>query len=121
MRPPINLLKIKFPFTALVSILHRVSGVLLFFALVSSPYLFILAKKNPLSFNQVIDFLNNKFIKFFLWGFLSLAIYHIGFGIRHIIMDMGYWQDMSKANISAYIFLTLVLFLSAFFAYRMFI
>ena len=48
-------------------------------------------------------------------GTLSALTYHILGGVRHMVMDMGYWEELDSGNISAkaiialWIILTIVL------------
>ena len=48
-------------------------------------------------------------------GTLSALTYHILGGLRHMVMDMGYWEELESGNLSAkaiialWIILTIVL------------
>jgi succinate dehydrogenase / fumarate reductase, cytochrome b subunit len=89
------------PATAKASILHRVTGVALFFALT----FVIWAWSESLSSQQGFDFVKSLFTgfiaKFIAWGTLSVLMYHLIGGIRHMIQDMGYWEELESGNNSA--------------------
>ncbi len=106
---PVNLdlSTISMPATAKASILHRITGVALFFALT-----FVLwAWSESLSSVQGFEFVKGLFsgfiAKFIAWGTLTVLAYHVIGGIRHLIMDMGYWEELESGNSSAVISLVL--------------
>ena len=39
--------------------------------------------------------------KFIAWGTITVLIYHLVGGIRHLIMDMGHWEELKSGNLSA--------------------
>lgn len=97
----LDLTTVKFPVTANASILHRVSGIIVFIALA----IFLVLLNNSLSseagFNQVISFIDNFFVGIIIWGALTGLAYHAVFGIRHMIQDLGYWEELETAEKSA--------------------
>lgn len=100
---PVNLdlFTIKFPITAIISILHRISGVLLF--LLIPLVLWMLSKSlgDPIKFTELQLWLGSPFVKLILWGLLAALLYHLIAGIRHIIMDMGWGEELTTARKSA--------------------
>jgi len=89
-----TMLTLKWPITSLSSIIHRVSGVLLFLAI---PFAFWILEKSLTSkadFNQVQNILKGDFSLFVLWAVLSLLSYHIIAGIRHLLMDAGIGETL---------------------------
>lgn len=40
-------------------------------------------------------------VKFILWGILTALFYHLVLGIRHLVMDMGFGEEMSAGIASA--------------------
>lgn len=88
----LNIMTIQFPITAIISILHRISGILLFIAI--GPILWLL--QSSLSshdkFCKIINFFikNIIFFKFLLWNIITILSYHIIAGIRQMLMDFGY-------------------------------
>lgn len=40
--------------------------------------------------------MDSFFVKFIMWGILTALAYHVVVGIRHLMMDFGYWTKPSK-------------------------
>ena len=89
---------IKLPITSYVSILHRVSGVILFFAVAIFLWMLESSLASESSFNQLAETLNNPVCQFVIWGSLAALAYHAVAGIRHLIMDMGYGEDSFESG-----------------------
>ena len=107
----INLLKIKLPLSAFLSITHRISGILIFFlVLPMSVFIFSELTQNQDSFdNFMITYHTNLGIKYGCIGLILIFQYHIFTGIRHILMDFHILNEtLSSSHKSAVI--TLVLF-----------
>ncbi len=93
---PVNLDlgSMKFPPMAIASVLHRVSGVVLFILLPIMIFLLGQSLQSEESFNQIKIKLAEPYYKFILWAFSTALIYHILAGIRHMIMDLGFGEDL---------------------------
>ncbi len=93
---PVNLAlhTMKFPVTAITSILHRVSGFILFFLIPLSLLALDAMLNSPNSFSSTMAFLNSPFGKFLVWVFLSALLFHLVMGIRHLIMDLGIGETL---------------------------
>ena len=100
---PVNLdlQTISFPVTAIASILHRVSGVITFVALAILLWMLGTSLSSPEGFETVVAIMDNFLVKFVLWGILTALSYHIVGGQRHLVMDMGHWEELDSANQSA--------------------
>ncbi|MFS9598930.1 succinate dehydrogenase, cytochrome b556 subunit, partial [Klebsiella variicola] len=83
---PVNLdlRTIKLPVTAYTSILHRISGVILFLGI--AVLLFALDKSlsSEEGFEQVKACLTSPLAKLVIWGLLSALLYHLVAGVRHL-------------------------------------
>ena len=108
-KPPIflNLLKIQLPIAGVSSILHRISAVGIFVLLLPFSIVLVLASNSEEGFSTVSYFLSLNSIKILLVLLLTGLTYHYISGIRHLVMDFGYWQTLSAGKISA--ILTIVL------------
>src|SRR5688572_29986832 len=85
----LNLLKIREPLPAIVSILHRISGVLLFFP--GIPLLLYglqLLLESPGSFTHLQSILANPLSKLLLLFATWFFLHHFFAGIRHLGIDM---------------------------------
>ena len=91
---PVNLdlQTIRFPITAIASILHRVSGVITFVAV--GILLWLLGT----SFLTAASIMDSFFVKFIMWGILTALAYHVVVGIRHLMMDFGYLDETLEAG-----------------------
>ena len=101
----LNLMSFKFPLT-LVSIAHRISGVLMF--LLIPVALFQLRAVLSSSLNTGLMSHQGFVIQFLVWVTLVATIYHVIAG--SLIMDLGFGESFSAATKSAaLIFVLLVL------------
>ena len=97
----LDLATVKFPITAKASILHRVSGIIVFIALAIFLSLLSCSLSSQPDFNRVAGYFDNFLIEFVMWGCLTGLAYHAVFGVRHMIQDLGYWEEMDTASLSA--------------------
>ena len=100
---PVNLdlTTISMPPTAKASILHRVTGVAFFFALTFVIWAWAESLSSPEGFTFVKELMTGFIAKFIAWGTLTALSYHIIGGIRHMIQDMGHWEELESGNNSA--------------------
>lgn len=102
----LNLFKIKQPLPAKVSILHRISGVLLFFP--GIPLLLYSLQEllgSPESFAELQLILNDPFAKCALLLPVWLFLHHLFAGIRYLALDLHYGISLEKARLSSKIVL----------------
>jgi succinate dehydrogenase / fumarate reductase cytochrome b subunit len=97
----LDLTTVKFPVTANASILHRVSGIIVFIALAIFLILLNSSLSSAADFNQVMSFLDNFLVGLVIWGALTGLAYHAVFGVRHMIQDLGHWEELESAAASA--------------------
>ncbi|EFE21942.1 succinate dehydrogenase, cytochrome b556 subunit [Edwardsiella tarda ATCC 23685] len=92
---PVNLdlPTIRFPITAIASILHRVSGVIVFVSIGILLWLLGLSLLSAEGFAQASAVVDGVLVKLVLWGILTALAYHICGGIRHLLMDFGYLEE----------------------------
>jgi len=83
---PVNLdlRTIKLPITAYTSILHRVSGVILFLGIVVMLFALDKSLASEEGFAEVQACLTSPLAKLIIWGLLSALLYHLVAGVRHI-------------------------------------
>lgn len=97
----LNLFTLRFPLSAVVSILHRLTGVLLFLTIPALALLFNLSLSSASAFRQIQQFFMQGYGKCLLWLALSFMFYHALAGIRHMIMDAGYGKTWRQSQFSA--------------------
>ena len=97
---PVNLdlATIRFPVTAIASILHRVSGVITFVAVGILLWLLGLSLSSEEGFQSASAIMSGFFVKFILWGILTALAYHAVGGIRHMLMDFGWLEETFEAG-----------------------
>ena len=104
----LNLFTIRLPINAIVSILHRVSGIGLF---LSIPLILLALQylvRSEGSYTSLTNWLDSWFIKLVLIG-LSWAFFHHFFaGIRHLLQDVHWMTTLQKARFSGRVVLWLV-------------
>jgi succinate dehydrogenase / fumarate reductase cytochrome b subunit len=93
-----NLFTIQYPLTAIVSLLHRLSGIFVFISIPFLLWLLDRASGTSEGFNQIQSFLRHPFPKFVLWFIMIALWYHLIAGIRHLLMDIGYGESLSSAR-----------------------
>lgn len=101
---PVNLdiSTISMPVTAVVSILHRVTGIILFVGLAFLFYAFDLSLESQEGFDKVASTLQTSFLaKFIIWGVVSALMYHFVAGVKHLFMDLGHFEELESGRIAA--------------------
>ena len=103
----LNLLTIKLPINALVSILHRATGCILFLMLPVILLLLQWSLSSALHFETVITILHSPFIKLMLLGLAWAFFHHFFAGIRHLAMDVHWMTTLMKARYTSKVVLVL--------------
>lgn len=99
-----QILHYRLPPAGMVSILHRVSGALLF--LVGIPlvlWLFQLSLTSELSFERLRLVFGHWFVKLVLLALAWSFIHHLFAGIRYLVLDLHIGTGREQAQRSAYV------------------
>ncbi|AIO34550.1 succinate dehydrogenase, cytochrome b556 subunit [Burkholderia pseudomultivorans] len=83
-------MKYRMPLAAKLSILHRVSGALLFLFLPFLLFLFDQSLTSELSFEVFKAFLSNIVVKLIVLALSWAFFHHFCAGIRHLLMDVNH-------------------------------
>lgn len=112
---PINLdlTKFAFPITAIASILHRVTGVILFVGIAFMLYALDLALESEAGLEQARSLIATPIGMFVTWGLLTTLGYHFVAGIKHLIMDFGHGETLAGGRLLAQGTIVLAVVLSA--------
>ena len=94
----LNLFTIRMPINALVSILHRVTGCLLFLVLPLLLVTFQLSVRSAAQFKLVQDLMHSPLAKLILLGLAWSFFHHFFAGIRHLAMDVHWATTLIKAR-----------------------
>ncbi len=96
-----QIIRYRLPAAGMVSILHRISGAMMFLLLPFILYLFDLSITSEISFASLQGFASHWFVKLLIltisWGYL----HHFCGGIRHLIMDAHIGLSKEGARKSA--------------------
>ncbi|MDH5184017.1 MAG: succinate dehydrogenase, cytochrome b556 subunit [Gammaproteobacteria bacterium] len=108
----LNLLQIKLPVTGILSILHRLTGVLMVFSLPFLVYLLDLSLNNRNDFDAVVMIFSHPLMKVLLGIYLWFLAHHLMAGIRFLLLDLDLGVEKDAARRSAFIvnYLGLILF-----------
>ena len=100
---PVNLdlTAFKFPVTAISSIIHRITGVILFVAVALLLCALDLSLSSEQGFSQLKDILSNPLVKLITWGIVAALLYHLVAGIRHMLMDLGIGESLEGGILGA--------------------
>ena len=86
--------------SSLLSIIHRISGVINLLALILIFFWLLGLSFGESNYELFLLIINSFFGKFILIGFTWSMIFHLLSGIRHLAWDLGYGFEIKTANIS---------------------
>ena len=89
--------------SSLLSITHRISGVINLLALILIFFWLLSLSFGESNYELFLLIINSFFGKFILIGFTWSMSFHILSGIRHLVWDLGYGFEIKTANISGII------------------
>jgi succinate dehydrogenase / fumarate reductase cytochrome b subunit len=97
----LNLVQIRLPIPGVISIMHRVSGAVLFFAVPLLLYWLQQSLASPETFAALQAMFASVFVKIIiialLWGYL----HHLCAGVRHLLLDLDIGTDLAGARAGA--------------------
>jgi len=86
--------------SSLVSIIHRISGVINLLALILIFFWLLVLSFGESNYELFLLIINSFFGKFILIGFTWSMSFHLLSGVRHLVWDLGYGFEIKTANIS---------------------
>jgi succinate dehydrogenase / fumarate reductase cytochrome b subunit len=95
------LLKLRLPLAGWVSLLHRVSGVLLFLFLPAALYALDQSLSGPEAFEQIQQQMMQPIARVVLLLIVWALSHHLFAGIRHLLMDMNWGTSLAAARRSS--------------------
>jgi succinate dehydrogenase / fumarate reductase cytochrome b subunit len=98
----LDLRRIKLPISAVVSILHRVSGVLMVLSTPLLTALFAQALSSPGGFTATARLLGHPAVGPVLLVLLWALLHHLLAGLRYLLIDLGLGVDLPVARASAW-------------------
>ena len=109
----LNLFAIRQPLPAIVSILHRISGAVLFLA--GIPVLLWIVQRSLASaeaWERMRATLGTPLAKLVLIGLAWAYLHHFIAGIRHLLMDLHWGMDLKSARQSSAVVMVLAILLT---------
>ena len=85
---------------AMASILHRISGIVLFLLVPVMLYILQTSVSSPEGFDTVF---NNVALRFVAWIFVAATAYHFVMGIKHLLADLGMNEEFNSGRTAAVI------------------
>ncbi len=79
----------KLPLTGLISITHRITGVLLSVGLLFIVAFFYVIAQGEGAYNTLQLLTASWLAQLFFWGFIFALFFHACHGVRHLLWDMG--------------------------------
>ncbi len=108
----LNLVKIRLPLPGIVSILHRVSGAILFLFL---PVLLCLLQgslESQYSYEAIHGYISNPLNKIILSGLIWGYLHHFCAGVRYLLLDLHCGIDLQSARSSSVLVLVISILLT---------
>lgn len=102
---PVNLdlTKFSFPFPAITSITHRITGVLLFVAVGFGLWLLDLSLHSEAGFRYVRDLMVTDAVKAGIWVALAALAFHLCAGVKHLVLDLHVGDSLQGGRIASYL------------------
>jgi succinate dehydrogenase cytochrome b subunit len=91
-----HLLTYRFTLTMAMSILHRITGVALYFGTLLLAWWLIATASGPAAYSYVQAFTGSWIGRLIVFGFTWALLHHLLSGIRHFIWDLGYGFKASE-------------------------
>lgn len=99
--------------TSVLSILHRISGVLLSIGTVLMVIWLVALAQGESAYRSMLDFMSSPVVMIALVGWTLALFYHLLNGIRHLLWDTGAMLDLKPAQVSGWSVVVLSLVLTA--------
>lgn len=89
--------------TSVLSILHRITGILLTFSLVLLTYWLFALANGESSYTGIQSLLTSRLGTLILFILSWILFYHLFNGVRHLLWDVGIGLELKTSYLSGYI------------------
>ncbi len=103
----LNLLRIHLPVAGVMSIVHRITGVLMVLAVPFMIYLLDRSLRSEAEYRQIADWMHSPLGVVLLFGLLWSVLHHLLAGLRYLLIDVDLGVDKSMARTTAWLVLLL--------------
>ena len=115
----LNLMQIRLPLPGFISILHRVSGALLFASGVWLLFLLDRSLASEAGFESVKRYAAFPIVKIALLGIVWAYCHHFCAGIRYLLLDLDKGADLATARQTSIVVMVVSLALTAYLGVRL--
>jgi len=98
-----DLVRYRLPVPGVLSILHRISGALMFLLLPLTLWLFDLSLRSEIGYQQLRQAAEGWFVKVMLATLVWSLLHHLAAGVRYLLLDLDLGVDRAPARRSAWI------------------
>lgn len=102
----LNLMRIRQPMPAIISIMHRISGAVLFLLIPLLLWLFQASLESQATFAEFRSVVAHPLMKLVLLGLLWGYLHHLLAGLRHLFLDLDICTDLPVARLTSMIVFT---------------
>jgi len=113
-----NLSPLNLPLPGLVSILHRVSGAMLFLGLIEFLLLLDMSLASESGYAQIGEWMRAPIVKLLVIASIWALLHHLCAGIRHLFLDIDIGTSLHAARRSAFAVFVVSLLMAASIAVR---
>ncbi|HEC13906.1 MAG TPA: succinate dehydrogenase, cytochrome b556 subunit [Acidiferrobacteraceae bacterium] len=99
----LNLLLIRLPVGGVLSITHRITGVLLSLAIPAALYLFELSLSGEQGYQTVVGQISSPLGRLVALILVVIFVQHFLSGLRHLLLDLSIGEDRVAARRSAWL------------------
>ena len=115
----LNLVAIRLPLPGFVSILHRISGALLFLAVLWLLFMLDRSLSSESGFESVRRYMKLWPVKLGLLAIIWAYCHHFCAGIRFLLLDVHQGIDLASARMTSWLVLAASLAATAFFGWKL--
>ncbi len=91
----------RLPLTALLSITHRITGVILALGCIVLVWILAAAANSAVYYQAMVPHLQSWYGQVFLLGFIFSLYLHFCNGVRHLFWDVGYGFELETVDLTA--------------------
>jgi succinate dehydrogenase / fumarate reductase cytochrome b subunit len=102
----------RLPLTGIISITHRMTGVMLSAGLILFVYIISALADGGIAYDTMQTLMNHWLLQLIGWGFIYALFFHLCHGVRHLIWDTGSSFEADTLNRYAMIELAVSLVLT---------
>ena len=102
----------RLPLTVLLSIAHRITGVILAFGCVLLVWVLATAAESAAAYQALVPHLGSWYGQIYLLGFVFSLYLHFCNGVRHLFWDVGYGFELETVDITAKLAIALAIILT---------